>query len=261
MTAPVVEVRDFTFAIEGHRILDGVSMAAGEGRHLSVVGPNGAGKTTLLKCLLRVLAGGSGEIRVAGRRLEDYTQLELARVVSYVPQPGGGAFPFTVGEFVGMSRYAHLGPFGSLRSEDRRAVERSLALTGMTGFVDRQMATLSGGERQEVLIAAALAQDARVMLLDEPTAFLDYRHQVSIRSILRQVRAAGTSIIAVTHDVNSALLAGDEVLALREGRVVHSGPAAGLGDPEVLRGIYGIDFAVSENPATGRVTVAPREAP
>jgi iron complex transport system ATP-binding protein len=260
VSAPIIEVRDFGFGLEGRAILSEVSFEVAEGAHLSIIGPNGAGKTTLLKCVLRILTGGSGSIRVAGKPLEDYTQRGLARVMSYVPQPGSHNFPFSVREFVTMGRYPHLSPFSSLSAEDRAAVDRALSLTGMNDFADRQMSTLSGGECQEALIAAALAQDARIVLLDEPTTFLDYRHQVEIRAILRQVKGTGTTIVSVTHDVNSALQTSEAILALREGRAVYSGPTADIADPAVLREIYGIGFLTAPHPVTGDSMVVPEEA-
>ena len=260
MSAAIVSVVGLRFSLEGREILSDVGFEVEEGRHLAIIGPNGAGKTTLLKCLLRILGDWSGRITVAGRELSAYSQRELARVMSYVPQPGGASFPFTVREFVSMGRYPHLSPFSSLKAEDRASIDRALELTGMTAFAGRLMSTLSGGERQEVLIAAALAQDARIMLLDEPTTFLDYRHQVEIRRILRQIREAGTTVVSVTHDVNSALETSDAILALREGRVAYAGPADGIADPDRLREIYGIGFHTAPHPAGGRPLVVAEEA-
>jgi iron complex transport system ATP-binding protein len=259
--APAIRIRGLSAVIDGREILHGIDAEVPHGACVSVIGPNGAGKTTLLRCLLRLVNEWSGSIEIDGRCLGSCRQRELALVLSYVPQADGRSYPFTVREFVAMSRYPHQGAFAAPGEADRQAVGRALDLTGMAGLADRLMDTLSGGERQEALIAAALAQEARILLLDEPTAFMDYRHQVRIREILRQVRTeTGAAIVMVTHDANAAIGASDAVLALRDGAVTWSGSAERLADPAVLRTIYGIDFLLTAHPGSGRPLAVPREA-
>jgi iron complex transport system ATP-binding protein len=253
----LIEVRDFSFAIEGRAILSEVSLEVAEGQHLSIIGPNGAGKTTLLRCLLRILEGGTGAVRVDGRPLEDWDRRELARTMSYVPQAAGRQLPYTAGEFVAMGRYPYLSPFSSLGAEDREAIRHAMELTGCARFAGRMLDTLSGGERQEVMIAAALAQQARVMVLDEPTTFLDYKHQASIHRILGEVSASGVTVISVTHDANAALAWSDSILALREGRVVFSGSPRELVEPGVLASIFETEFCISDHPASGNPVILP----
>ncbi len=260
MTSPLIEVADFTYAIENRRILDAVSFAVIRGQHLSIIGPNGAGKTTLLRCLLRIIEGGSGTITVAGKPLDARPRRELATMMSYVPQAAGRQLPYTAGEFVAMGRYPYLSPFSSLRPEDHEAIRHAMELTDCHRFADRMLDTLSGGERQEVMIAAALAQQASAIVLDEPTTFLDYRHQASIRRILRDVNASGTTVISVTHDVNAALSWSDSILALREGRVAFLGSPQELVAPEVLVGIYDTDFCIGQHPTSERPLVLPGDA-
>ena len=257
---PAIDVRGFSFCIEKKPILRDVSFAVTAGEYLSIVGPNGAGKTTLLKCLDRILVGGTGEITVFGRPLATYRQKELARHISYVPQADGRVFPFTVEQFVLMGRYPYLSPFTSVSREDRQAVRDALAMTHTTEFAGRMLDTLSGGERQKVYIAAALAQGAEALLLDEPTTFLDYRHQVEIRDLLARVNASGTTIVAVTHDVNRAALDSHRIVALHCGEIVFRGTPVELMDRDVLRRIYGTELLLVDHPGTGLPVIVPGAA-
>jgi iron complex transport system ATP-binding protein len=253
----VIAIRDFSFRVGEKPILRGVSFSVRSGEYLSIIGPNGAGKTTLLRCLDRILTGGSGRIEVFGRPLGDFTQKELARRLGYVPQADGRVFPFTVEQFVLMGRYPYLSPFSSIRREDREAVRDALQMTGTRQFQDRLLDTLSGGERQKVFIAAALAQGADVLLLDEPTTFLDYRHQAEIRELLARVNHSGTTIVAVTHDVNRAVLDSDRIVALREGSVAFCGRPEDVMQPSVLGRIYGTEFLLVEHPHAALPMIVP----
>jgi iron complex transport system ATP-binding protein len=257
--SPVIEIRNFSFSLGAKQILRNVSFSVAEGEYLSIVGPNGAGKTTLLRCIDRILTGGSGEIRVCGRPLQGYRQRELAKLVSYVPQADGRVCSYTVEQFVLMGRYPYLSPFSAVGKADRQAVRDALQLTETLQFADRLLDTLSGGERQKVYIAAALAQGAGVMLLDEPTTFLDYRHQAEIEALLvRANRQSGVTLLAVTHDVNRAALLSDRIVALREGSVAYCGRPAGIMDPQVLQGIYGISLLLADHPRASLPMIVPR---
>jgi len=260
---PLIEVSGFYLKLGGKDILRDVSLAVKEGEFVSIIGPNGAGKTTLLKCIMRILTGGTGEIRVAGRALDSYTQRELARVVGYVPQADGRTFPFTVREFVMMGRYPHLSPFSSTTPEDEAAVAGAMEMTGCGAFADRQLDTLSGGERQGAFVAAALAQGASLLLLDEPTTFLDPLHEANISRVLRRVnREGGVTVVAVTHDVNAAALRSDRVVALKGGAVVFAGTGAELMTDEALELIYDKRFLMVDHPdADMPVTVPDAAAP
>ena len=260
----VLSLRHFSFRAGKKEILRDVSYAVHRGEYLAIVGPNGAGKTTLLKCIDRILTGGKGEIEVFGRRLETYSQKELARRISYVPQADGRIFPFTVREFVLMGRYPYLSPFSSIDKDGRRAADEAMALTEVHEFAERRLDTLSGGERQKVYVAAALSQGADILLLDEPTSFLDYRHQAEIRDLLARVnRASGTTIVCVTHDLNRAVLDSDRILALRPcdaaepGSVVFCGTPIELMQADVLRDIYHTEFLLIAHPQTGLPIIAP----
>ena len=257
----VIRLRNFSFRLGKKEILRDVSFDVHRGEYLTIVGPNGAGKTTLLKCIDRILTGGQGEIEVAGRPLCDYRQKELARLISYVPQADGHVLPFTVEQFVLMGRYPYLSPFSAISKEDRRIVDDAMQRTGTLEFADRMLGTLSGGERQKVFIAAAMAQGAKVLLLDEPTTFLDYRHQREIRTLLaRANRSSGVTIVSVTHDVNTAILESDRIVALREGELAFCGPPKELMKTDVLRTIYGTSLLLIDHPHARLPVIVPHAA-
>jgi len=256
---PILDVVEFSFGFGTKEILRDVSFTVAQGEYFSIVGPNGAGKTTLLKCLDRIYRGGSGEISVFGQPLEGYRQRDLARRLSYVPQADGRVFPFTVGQFVLMGRYPHLNPFSSVGRDDMAAVGQVMERTGIAPFAERKLDTLSGGERQKVYIAAALAQGAEVLLLDEPTTFLDYRHQADVRDLLAELnRNAGVTIVAVTHDVNRAAIDSHRIVALSAGTVVFSGTPAEIMRPDVLERIYGTPFLMVDHPQGDVPIIAPQ---
>ncbi len=257
--SPVLEIANFSFRIGTKEILRDVTFSVAKGEYLSIVGPNGAGKTTLLKCIDRIHRGGSGRIAVYGRPLESYRQRELARHLSYVPQADGRVFPFTVEQFVLMGRYPHLNAFSSIGHEDRKTVLEVMERAAITPFAHRRLDTLSGGERQKIYIAAALAQGAEVLLLDEPTTFLDYRHQAEIRDLLAEVnRNSGVTIVAVTHDVNRAAMDSHRIVALSAGRVVFDGAPADIMQADTLEQIYETSFLLVGHPQGDVPIIAPQ---
>jgi cobalamin transport system ATP-binding protein len=255
---PILEIREFSLRLGKKEILRDVSFNVCRGEYLSIVGPNGAGKTTLLKCIDRLLAGGTGSIRVFGRPLESYGRRELARRIAYVPQADARALPFTVREFVLMGRYPYLSPFSSVDREGIQAVEEALERTATGEFAERRLDTLSGGERQKVYLAAALAQQADVLLLDEPTTFLDYRHQAEIRDVLaRANEESGVTIVSVTHDLNRAVLDSDRIVALRDGALAFCGPPAEIMNAGALERIYRTAFLLVDHPQTHFPVIVP----
>ncbi len=260
-TSTILEIAGFSFQIGTKEILRDVSFSVARGEYLSIVGPNGAGKTTLLKCLDRIYRGGTGRITAFGRPLPSYRQRDLARRLSYVPQADGRVFPFTVEQFVLMGRYPYLNPFSSIRHGDMLAVRQVMERTGVEEFAQRKLDTLSGGERQKVYIAAALAQGAEVLLLDEPTTFLDYRHQAEIRDLLAEVnRSSHVTVVAVTHDVNRAAIDSHRIVALSAGAVVFDGTPLEIMRPEVLQRIYGTPFLLVGHPEGDVPIIAPQRS-
>jgi len=254
----MLRLHDFSFFFDDKPVLQGLDFSLPQQGCLSVIGPNGAGKSTLLKCLLRLHERGrsTGDIRIKDQDIAAYGQQELARIISYVPQAGGWIPPFTVEEFLRLSRY----PYGSLGPEAReaasRAAAKAMSLTGTEGLAGRSLKTLSGGERQKVYLAAALAQEAEIMLLDEPASFLDPRHAAELHALLRSLnRERGLAMITVTHDLNHPLSAGGDVLVLREGEQLFFGPAAELLASGVLEKAYTHEFTYMQHPRTGRPVV------
>ena len=254
----MIDIRHLRLELDGSLILDDVSLTVGRGQRWAVVGPNGAGKSTLLKCLVRIHRSYKGRITIDGLDARGYSNRELARMVAYVPQAGGRLPPFTVRETILMSRYPHLSHFGTIGQRDYDLVRDLLARTGIGPLADRSMATLSGGERQKVFLAAALAQDAPILLLDEPTAFLDPRHAHEIRCLLHALNKEDeVTVIEVTHDLNAAVLDCDRIFALRDGRTAFFGPPDQFLDEAVLRRLYDRGFLLGEHPETGQPMILP----
>jgi iron complex transport system ATP-binding protein len=239
-------------------ILREVGFQVERGGFLAVIGPNGAGKSTLLRCLDGIVEPAAGRHDICGRPLREFGRRELARTVSYVPQPDAGSLDFTVQAYVEMGRFPYLGSWAALAVSDRAAVNEAMDLTEVTEFADRTMASLSGGERQRVSIAAALAQGGTILLLDEPTSFLDYRHQVQILDLLDRLhREKGLTVVVVTHDLNSAVASADSVLALKGGGVEWVGPPSDLLDERVLAEIFDAEFRLVAGGQRGLPFVLP----
>ncbi|MFC1489724.1 ABC transporter ATP-binding protein [Candidatus Latescibacterota bacterium] len=235
-----------------------ISLSVNEGEYVSVIGPNGAGKTTLLKCLMRIYTGGTGHISISGKPIESYKQKELAKLLSYVPQGDSRSLDFTAYEFVMMGRYPYLSPFTSLSGDDKKAVNDALEATETVHLRDRYLNTLSGGERQNVFIAAAIAQGSNILLLDEPTTFLDPKHQYDINKTLKRVnRTQGFTIVSVTHDINNASLLSSRIILLKDGSVAFTGKPTEVMCNDVLEAVYGKEFLFVDHPSTGHPVIIP----
>jgi iron complex transport system ATP-binding protein len=239
-------------------ILREVSLTVARGEFLSIIGPNGAGKSTLLRCIDGILQPSAGRVLIDGCSVEDRGRRELARVVSYVPQPEVTALDYTVRSFVEMGRYPHIRAWAALSETDIAAVDGAMEVTGVADLGDRSISSLSGGERQRASIAAALAQGGSILLLDEPTSFLDFHHQVQILDLLDRLHVdQGLTVIAVTHDLNSTVVSSDSVLALKDGRVAATGKPAELLDSDALAHIYDTDFRLVAGGYRGMPVVLP----
>jgi len=245
----VLEAKNFSFSLGGKEILRDVSFSVRRGEYVAIVGPNGAGKTTLLKCFDRLFTGGSGDLEIDGLPRNRFRQKELARLVAYVPQADNRLIPFSVEQFLLMCRYPYLSPFSPAGKKDWRAVREAMSKTNTEQFSGRAISTLSGGERQKVYIAAALAQGAHIWLLDEPTTFLDYNRQNEILSLLASLnKQSDITILAVTHDLNHAVLEAGRVVALKEGTVVFNGEPAEIMKADVLGRIYDTSLLLVDHP-------------
>ena len=262
MEQAMLHMQQFSFALEGKVILDALSFTLAKGEYLSVLGPNGAGKSTLLKCLMRVHEQGSsrGEIRLKGRLLSEYDQRTLAALVSYIPQAGGWIPPYTVEELLRLSRYPYLAAGGILRKTDLEAVKKALCLTDMRALASRRLASLSGGERQKAFVAAALAQETEIILLDEPASFLDPKHTAELNRLIRVLhREHGITMLTVTHDLNHPLRMEGKVLVLRQGRQVFFGQAQEALRGKILEEAFSHRFTRFRHPGNGCLTLLAEE--
>ncbi len=237
---PILAVSDLHFAYAaGAPVLSGVDLAATQGQLVCILGPNGCGKTTLLKCLLGLLDPAKGRIELAGKLRRRYRAMELARLVSYVPQAARAAFSFTVEQIVMMGRTPHMGSLGLPGDLDRRVAAAAMDMTGVKDFAHRLLESLSGGEQQTVMITRALAQQPRLMLLDEPTSHLDIHHQLDIYDLMAKLAHEwGMAVVCVSHDVNLAARFADRLVLLSSGRVAAAGNPAEVVQADVLSNIY-----------------------
>ncbi len=256
-----IEVENLRLCLNGKEILSDLSFSIPTGASMAVIGRNGAGKSSLLKCLAGVRHDYDGSIAIAGHDQRRLAARERARRLAYVPQsPADSAFAFTVGDFVWTGRFPHLSSFSTPSQVDREAVDQAMATAEVENLTARSMDTLSGGEYQRVMIAAALAQQAKILLLDEPTAFLDYQHQDEVIDLINKLNSKqATTIVLVTHDINTALLTCDDVLALDNGVNAFTGKTSELLLQNRLETIFHTSFRLLDDPATGRKIIAPRE--
>lgn len=264
-TAPVMlAVSDLRFRYAGANesrawTIDAVSFAVRRGEILGIVGPNGSGKSSMLKLMARLLTPSAGTIDLEGRPLQAWTPREVARVLAFVPQESIQTFPFTVAETVLMGRYAHQVPsswsfgLGGYTAADVACATQAMEETGVAAFAARPLSDLSGGERQRVMIARALAQEPRLLCLDEPTASLDIRHQQELCVLLARLRVERSlTVVMVSHDLNLASQYCDRMLVLHDGRAARIGTPDAVMQPALLRTVYGCEVLVDVHPQSGR---------
>ena len=256
----MLQAADVSFAYRERPglVLDNLSMTVGRGELVGLLGPNGSGKTTLLKVLAGMLTPGSGRVLLDGEPLASFTRRELARHIAVVPQETHSAFDFSVLDIVLMGRYPHLGAFELEGSRDLAIAREALAATGTDGLEARPFATLSGGEKQRVVIAGALAQASDVLLLDEPTASLDLGYQFEVAALLGRLnRERGTTMVVSTHDLNLAAALCARVVLLKNGRGLAQGPTRDVLTTSNIRALYGVEADVQFHPRAGHLTIVP----
>lgn len=235
-----------------------ISLKVAAGSLVALLGPNGSGKTTLLRLLAGTLAPDEGRVLLDGIDLRRQGRARIARRIASVPQDTHLAFEFTVLEIALMGRYPHLGPFQLEGPEDVAVARAALEATGTGALEERPFSTLSGGEKQRVIIASALAQSAEIMLLDEPTASLDLGYQLEVGAVLKRLhRERALTVVVATHDLNFAASLCDALVLVREGRVLAAGPAREVLDRDAIRDLYGVDADVQFHERAGHVTVVP----
>jgi len=248
----------FRYDRRGPQVLEGVSVSVPRGAIVGLLGPNGSGKTTLLRLLSGTLTPAQGRVAIDGTDVETLSRRDLARRIAIVPQETHSAFDFTALEIVLMGRYPHLGRFELEGIDDVAIARDALAATGTATLESRRFASLSGGEKQRVVIASALAQTSDVLLLDEPTASLDLGYQLDIAMLLvRLNRDRGATLVVSTHDLNLAATLCSELVLLKTGRVMAVGPTRDVLTSARIRALYGVDADVVMHPRAGHLHVVP----
>lgn len=241
-----LELRDLTCGYRNHAVIRNISITIEEGDVLCLLGPNGSGKTTFFKTILGLLKCQKGEIYLDGHNIKNWSHSKIARSIGYIPQSHHPQFPFKVIDIVLMGRTAHLGPFAAPSEADIEIAEKAIDVLKINYLKDRIYTEISGGERQLVLIARALAQQSPVLLMDEPTASLDFGNQVMVLSRIQQLASSGLSIIMACHFPEHAFLYGTKTLLFRQGEVY------GFGNPEAtvtednIKALYGVDVEIAE---------------
>ena len=249
----MLAIRDISVDYGERAVLHGVSFELREGEVIALLGANGAGKTTLIKALNRSVETSDGEIEFSGRPLRELSRRELARNIAVVAQENETRFPVTVLEFVLSGRFAHGGAFGWETETDIEIAKQALLDCDLDAYESRLMNALSGGERQRVVLARAVATNARILLLDEPTANLDLKHQAMMFRLVRRRCERGCSAVVITHDLNLAAEFADEIIMLKDGRVVAKGAPKETLTAENVRTVFGVEVLLDENPGTGKV--------
>jgi iron complex transport system ATP-binding protein len=238
-------------------VIEGLDISVAEGEIVSLVGPNGSGKSTLLRALARVLKPKSGVVVLDGRSIAEWPTREVAKRLALLPQGPVLNASMTVEELVWMGRSPHQGLLGLPGPSDRAAVEHAIAETGIGPLAKRQVALLSGGERQRAWLAMAIAQQPRVLLLDEPTTFLDLNHQLEVLDLIRQLNENdGLTVVMVLHDLNQAARYSHRICVLKDGRIYGEGAPSEILSPKTLREVFQIEAQIIEGPAgTGMIIV------
>lgn len=266
MTHSTAAASDLTLRAEGltvgygenAHVLEDVSIQVRRGEFTAIIGPNACGKSTLLRTLARVMRPASGRVLLDGAEISRMRARELATRLGMLPQSPAVPEGITVFDLVARGRYPHQSVFSQWSREDERVVAASMERTRVRELADRGVDTLSGGQRQRVWIAMALAQDTELLLLDEPTTFLDITHQIELLRLLGELQRDGRTVIAVLHELNQAARFATDVIAMREGRVVATGDPAEVFTPETMKEVYDLDCRVIRDPETESPVVLPR---
>ncbi len=253
-----LEAVDLCAGYEGRRILDGISLRFLPGRITSIVGGNASGKSTLLRTLARVLYPMDGRVLLDGRSIHATRSRDVARAVGLLPQSPTAPEGITVRDLVGRGRHPHRGIFTSWTARDTEVVANALNLTGMADLSEREIDTLSGGQRQRAWIAMALTQETDLLLLDEPTTFLDIAHQIDVLDLLVDLnRMRGTTIVMVLHDLNLAARYSDHLVAIADGEIHVEGTPRKVLTESHVRAVFGLESRIVTDPVSGGPTMIP----
>ncbi|WP_323658650.1 Fe(3+) dicitrate ABC transporter ATP-binding protein FecE [Pectobacterium versatile] len=234
------------------RILDGLSLSLPAGKITALLGPNGCGKSTLLKCFAKLLIPESGTIQLNGKSLSMFSARQLSRHLALLPQQHLTPEGITVRDMVAYGRSPWLSLWGRLSPDDRQRVQLAMEKTHIVDLADKRLTDLSGGQRQRAFLAMLLAQDTPVVLLDEPTTYLDINHQVELMKLLRELNQAGKTVVTVLHDLNQASRYCDHLVMLADGRVMAEGSPHEVMKPELLQRVFSIDAEIHAEPVSGK---------
>ncbi|MCK9518924.1 MAG: ABC transporter ATP-binding protein [Dehalococcoidia bacterium] len=254
-------VHDLTLGYDATPVVNGVSLEIDAGEMVAIIGPNGSGKSTLLRGMARLHRPISGQVLLGENDIHRMPSRAVARTLAILPQSPSAGLDLSVRELVWRGRYPHQGVLQRATAKDFDAVEWAMDASDVTRFADRPIGHLSGGERQRAWIALALAQQPQVLLLDEPTSFLDIHHQVEVMHLLRRLNHDGMTVVAVLHDLVLTARFADRVIAMRDGRVQFDGPPHEVFEPRGLEQVFGAPMMVIEDPITGLPVPLPRPAP
>jgi iron complex transport system ATP-binding protein len=258
VSAPALALQRLDFAYGKTPILAGLDLVVTTGTITGILGPNGSGKTTLVRLASAALRPTSGRIALFGSDIASLPARERARRVAVVPQETYPVFEFTVEEIVRMGRAPHLGLLGLEGPRDRKVAREAMDRCEVSPLATRSFRALSGGERQRVMLARALAQEARLLLLDEPTAFLDLKHRLTVYALLGRLhRDDGLTVVVVSHDINLAARHCDRLVLLRGGAIAFDGTPAEVLRPDPIRSVYEVEVEVRTDPSSGRPFVIP----
>lgn len=256
---PVLSLKNISFNYENNQVLKGIDLAVHRGEILGILGPNGSGKSTLLKVMDGVLSPGCGEIHIRGKSIESYRRWELAKEVAMVAQENHFRFTFSCIEVVLMGRFPHLKRLQFENQNDFQIAAGALKATHSLEFADRSIHDLSGGEKQRVLIARALAQEPGVILLDEPTSFLDLKYKREIFRLISSLsNEKNLGVVIVSHDIDLMAQYCDKVILLKDGVVFRSGDPVSVITSENIEDVYDCPVLVDQNPVSGRPRVSVR---
>jgi len=248
MTGPIISLRKITYRYDGNHqnALHEMDLDIHEGSVTAILGPNGAGKSTLLHVMLGWLSPFEGSVWLMGRRLKEYTRREAGQIMSLVPQVEHMPFDYSIMEYVLLGRAPYLNPLESPRKDDLEIARHAIDVSGLRGMETRAVTSLSGGERQLVLLARALTQQPQVILLDEPTSHLDLANKARLTTILRELNRAGSTIILTTHEPEAAAAVSTDVILMRSGQVLNCGPLDEIFTAGNLTDTYGVPIRIVE---------------
>lgn len=260
MTPPAFSLQQLGYAIDQARILHNISGDIQASQWVGILGPNGAGKSTLLRILAGVLTPSTGQVLLEGRALHEWPAIERAQRLAFVPQRTDLSFPFQVREVVEMGRTPYLRRWQTESAEDERIVQTVMVETETTHLARRDVTTLSGGELQRVTLARALAQQPDFLLLDEPTASLDLRHQFDVVEILEDLMKQGVTVLTALHDLNLAAAVCSTIILLRGGQLYAIGSPEEVLTVEIIRDVYEVDVVIQHNTEAAALQIVPVRA-